>query len=575
MVQDPRIASAGMVQKKTYPSYFLLVGALFLFLLYLAIWPMVWRLVLLPHVRSDKHEFRVKSYSPYRSDNTFLFLDKPDTSLTAYAVWQVPKEGFYHLKLSCDDNGKIIIDNHPVITLTGISPMNVGETRQWLSQGQHFLELRLNNTLSQGWLKIEVAGPGQDSYENLRKEQISWLELGNIVTWLDLVFWGKSIGLLGFLGCFLFWLWPMLFCLKKEQEVSSKPNRIYWVDNLKAFGILLVVAGHMDSMNPHLGIYIYSFHMPLFFFISGFLFHPERYQGPKEFITRKLSTLILPYFFFFCLTYGFFIFVNNFIDGIPFTLSSLFSVLLAMVHAHNEYLNFLLNGVLWFLPCLFLVEIEFYFISFLKRGILLVVIVFLFGLGIVLGHGFEHIPWSFDISLIALLFYYLGFFLKEKISSLDDHFKPVIIISEIIISLVFCYLNGRVLMGADDYGKNILYFILSAQAGMIYLTILTTYTRANKILSYLGANTLIILGLHMPLNMMFSRLIAHFNLQVLYSLIPYPSFNLFDSIIPILNQTLIMLFLLIIQLIIISLLIPIFNKKLYFVLGRENPNKLS
>jgi fucose 4-O-acetylase-like acetyltransferase len=311
--------------------------------------------------------------------------------------------------------------------------------------------------------------------------------------------------------------------------------------------------------------------VPLFFFISGFLFHPEKYQGLREFITRKLSTLILPYFFFFFLAYGLLIFINNFIGGIPFTLSSLFSALFRLVHANAYYLDFSFNGPLWFLPCLFLVEIEFYFISFLKRGIQLAVIIFLFGLGIVLGHRFEHLPWSFAASLTALLFYYLGFVLKEKISSLDDYLKPVIIISEVIISFVFCYLNGGVFLVSDNYGKNILYFFLSAQAGIIYLTILTTYTRPNKILTYLGANTLIILGLHSPLNMIFSSLIAYFNLQILYSLIPYPSFNLFDSIIPVLNQTLNMLFLLSIQLIIISLLIPIFNKKLYFFLGREKP----
>ncbi|MGA3086882.1 MAG: hypothetical protein ABSE95_19190, partial [Thermodesulfobacteriota bacterium] len=118
-------------------------------------------------------------------------------------------------------------------------------------------------------------------------------------------------------------------------------------------------------------------------------------------------------------------------------------------------------------------------------------------------------------------------------SSLDDHFKPLIIISEVIISLAFCYLNGGgITFAFDYYGEDNLFFFLSAQAGIIYLTILTTYTRANKILSYLGANTLIIF---------------------------------------VLNQTSIMLFLSLIQLIIISLLIPIFNKKLYFVLGREKP----
>jgi hypothetical protein len=202
-VSGSAIAPEKIAKKKPLPSYFLLGGALFLFLFYLTFWSMVWHLVLLPHARADKHQLRVDSYAPYRVDNTWLFLDRPDTSLTAYAVWQVPKAGFYYIKLTCDDNGKVSIDNRPIITLIGISPNNVGETKQWLSAGPHFLELRLNNILNQGWLRIEVAEPDQAGYENLRREQLSWLELGNIETWLDVVFWGEFFCLLGSLGLIL------------------------------------------------------------------------------------------------------------------------------------------------------------------------------------------------------------------------------------------------------------------------------------------------------------------------------------------------------------------------------------
>lgn len=45
-------------------------------------------------------------------------------------------------------------------------------------------------------------------------------------------------------------------------------SRIKWIDNARAIGILLVVLGH--SLIPaSIQTYIYSFHMPLFFFLSG------------------------------------------------------------------------------------------------------------------------------------------------------------------------------------------------------------------------------------------------------------------------------------------------------------------
>lgn len=56
-------------------------------------------------------------------------------------------------------------------------------------------------------------------------------------------------------------------------------KRLNWVDWAKTFGIFLVVFGH--SFNPSSSEWswelellnlIYSFHMPLFFFLSGYLF---------------------------------------------------------------------------------------------------------------------------------------------------------------------------------------------------------------------------------------------------------------------------------------------------------------
>lgn len=52
-------------------------------------------------------------------------------------------------------------------------------------------------------------------------------------------------------------------------------NRIAYIDALRGFAILLVIVGHLIQFNYSSGIenpifnIIYSFHMPLFFFISG------------------------------------------------------------------------------------------------------------------------------------------------------------------------------------------------------------------------------------------------------------------------------------------------------------------
>lgn len=59
------------------------------------------------------------------------------------------------------------------------------------------------------------------------------------------------------------------------KDLNITTNRIDWIDSLRGFAILLVIIGHLIQFNYQTSIrndifnIIYSFHMPLFFFISG------------------------------------------------------------------------------------------------------------------------------------------------------------------------------------------------------------------------------------------------------------------------------------------------------------------
>ena len=70
--------------------------------------------------------------------------------------------------------------------------------------------------------------------------------------------------------------------------------RCRWLDVLKGFGIIFVVVGHFCD-NDRIYHWIYSFHMPLFFFASGFLYHRKPIILT---IKHKFMTLMVPYFIF-------------------------------------------------------------------------------------------------------------------------------------------------------------------------------------------------------------------------------------------------------------------------------------
>lgn len=74
--------------------------------------------------------------------------------------------------------------------------------------------------------------------------------------------------------------------------------RLVWADLLKGMCLFLIVLGHMGTIpdairfafRPTDMVYVGSF-----FYLSGFLFHIDKYSFP-EFCTRKVNSLMIPYF---------------------------------------------------------------------------------------------------------------------------------------------------------------------------------------------------------------------------------------------------------------------------------------
>ena len=76
-------------------------------------------------------------------------------------------------------------------------------------------------------------------------------------------------------------------------------NRKKWIDYSKGIGILLVVIAHgVPGSNP-VNIWIYSFHMPLFFILAGITLKETIIDLPIKEITKKyFYSLLLPYYIF-------------------------------------------------------------------------------------------------------------------------------------------------------------------------------------------------------------------------------------------------------------------------------------
>lgn len=70
--------------------------------------------------------------------------------------------------------------------------------------------------------------------------------------------------------------------VSSSTEAAEKPHpshRVIAYDMARGIGIILVVIGHALPMDTYARAFVYSFHMPLFFIISGAVMKPEQLSG--------------------------------------------------------------------------------------------------------------------------------------------------------------------------------------------------------------------------------------------------------------------------------------------------------
>ena len=146
-----------------------------------------------------------------------------------------------------------------------------------------------------------------------------------------------------------------------ENTISKKP-RIEYIDLAKGICITLVVMLHLSSfagVEFKAEYYLQTFRMPLYYFLSGCFF--KAYGGFWDFVKRKINKLLIPFFFFYffisCLTPRL-VYDWLGIDWEPLEWSQF-----PTAFYYGKYPL----GALWFLYCLFRINIVFYLIYILAN----------------------------------------------------------------------------------------------------------------------------------------------------------------------------------------------------------------
>jgi len=189
---------------------------------------------------------------------------------------------------------------------------------------------------------------------------------------------------------------------------------------LRVIAIILVVLGHslrnMEAPNLHLFFphytseievfiksYIYSFHMPLFFFISGYIFYFINTKKEKNYsisieLKKKFQRLIIP------------LYATSFLVLLP-TMFIFGNQNISILKQSISMLQMSSNDHLWFLKALFLIFILIIPIfSYIKKQKIFTLIMVV-GLTILL-----YVNSPLNISFLSIVFKYLPYFILGMVT---------------------------------------------------------------------------------------------------------------------------------------------------------------
>jgi len=306
------------------------------------------------------------------------------------------------------------------------------------------------------------------------------------------------------------------------SENTSKKQRIEWIDTAKGFCIMLVVFNHTflfldlkDHIPPILYDYLNSFRMPLYFFLSGVFF--KTYGSLSNFTRKKINKLIIPFLFFYTV----------FSILIPYiTIKAGYNY--PYVNSENSLYSFcfdfynndcqLVNGPLWFLLCLFEINIIFYVINsvFKKESNIYLLSIICGAIGITLSVLSINIPISIDTSFTCLPFFCFGYYIRNHTTIISNkNIDNRLILYSMACGIILIFFTRHVEFHTNELSNSSLFTVhIAGITGTMMVIFLSKRIGKIYLISYLGRFSIIILCTHLLLIELYLPLLNRFLPQI-------------------------------------------------------------
>jgi len=253
-------------------------------------------------------------------------------------------------------------------------------------------------------------------------------------------------------------------------------SRKKWIDMARGLGAVFVIAGHMHL--KAIDIWAYSYVIPLFFFISGYLTKTEIPFG--QYFMKRVKTLVIPYF------------SMGLLAMIYHVLSGQFNVLdfATLLIVQKRFI------ALWFVACLFVLELLYYFYAKIKNIKIRIAVLVVLAIAGVLYFKYDgrFLPWNIDACFTTGPFFLTGVAYRKYEKKTGRSFKCNALVTLLLLVLsvgmayLSYYLTGDYL---DFYRNSYGFFPLTYLTAMVGTAFGVAFTQLWewKPLCFIGANT--------------------------------------------------------------------------------------
>lgn len=286
-------------------------------------------------------------------------------------------------------------------------------------------------------------------------------------------------------------------------EVTKK--RIEYIDLMKGICIILIILLHNQIYlsNDNINDILKNMRIPLYFCLSGLFF--KEYNGFYDFIIRKFNELMIPFIFF------------SYFPIILYYIGDKYGLKTYILMGIEPY-----NGPLWFLRCLFITYILYFFFRKITKELSLVIQTFIiFSISFftyILIQYYISLPQNIILTIshniltafIALPFFHIASIIKNKqLLSKNIDGKYIIILFGIFFLVWVLTFQKNIDYKTIHFGKNFIFLYASALGGTGCVWCIAYAIKKMFYVSYIGRYSLIALGTHYPLILLFNSMGIH------------------------------------------------------------------